>query len=71
MGSLGSAIFSPTVDERFEGLYKDGFNLYANFETPYGAMQLMFIAATGDAWAGLLADALSVSTGHDSSHEYK
>ena len=26
------------------------------FETPYGARQLMVIAATGDAWAGLLEE---------------
>lgn len=70
MGSLGSAIFNPNVDARFTGLYEDGFNLYANFKSPYGAMQLMFIAATGDAWAGLLEEALSVSIGRDG-QEYR
>lgn len=43
MASLGMALFQA---ERHE-LFKDGVNLYANLESTYGAMQLMFVVSTG------------------------
>ena len=48
--TLGMAIF----DEERAYLFKDESNLYGHLDTVFGSLQLMFVAATGDAWAGLL-----------------
>ena len=60
MTVLGGAIF---YSER-STLFKGGQNLYANFRSLYGGLQLMFIISTGDPWAGFLQEALDgVSNG--------
>ena len=58
MGSIGMTIFNPTLISRFDGLFEEE-GTYANFGSTYHALQLMFIGATGDAWAGLLEETLS------------